>query len=130
MVGWPSGQRQQTVNLPASAYVGSNPTPTTIFCWADLAQQVEHIHGKDGVSGSSPEVGSIVQITPLRFLGIFHKAWRGFFFRDELKASYAITIIEIKENKFTKMKSKEVGYGWKLPIIPLSIFLLSSLATT
>ena len=25
---------------------------------ADLAQQVEHIHGKDGVSGSSPEVGS------------------------------------------------------------------------
>jgi hypothetical protein len=27
---------------------------------ADLAQQVEHIHGKDGVSGSSPEVGSSV----------------------------------------------------------------------
>ncbi len=26
---------------------------------ADLAQQVEHIHGKDGVSGSSPEVGSM-----------------------------------------------------------------------
>ena len=26
--------------------------------YADLAQQVEHIHGKDGVSGSSPEVGS------------------------------------------------------------------------
>ncbi len=30
-VGWPSGQRQQTVNLSARAYVGSNPTPTTIF---------------------------------------------------------------------------------------------------
>jgi hypothetical protein len=28
--GWPSGQRQQTVNLPAYAYVGSNPTPSTI----------------------------------------------------------------------------------------------------
>ena len=25
---------------------------------ADLAQQVEHIHGKDGVCGSSPQVGS------------------------------------------------------------------------
>ena len=57
MVGWPSGQRQQTVNLSAGAYVGSNPTPTT-SCSADLAQQVEHIHGKDGVSGSNPEVGS------------------------------------------------------------------------
>ena len=66
MVGWPSGQRQQTVNLSARAYAGSNPAPTTIFiarmplphAAADLAQQVEHIHGKDGVSGSSPEVGS------------------------------------------------------------------------
>ena len=29
---------------------------------ADLAQQVEHIHGKDGVSGSSPEVGSSEEI--------------------------------------------------------------------
>ena len=28
-VGWPSGQRQQTVNLPTFVYVGSNPTPTT-----------------------------------------------------------------------------------------------------
>ena len=26
--------------------------------YADLAQQVEHIHGKDGVFGSSPKVGS------------------------------------------------------------------------
>ncbi len=28
-VGCPSGQREQAVNLPAYAYVGSNPTPTT-----------------------------------------------------------------------------------------------------
>src|SRR5207245_203901 len=28
-VGCPSGQREQTVNLPASAYEGSNPSPTT-----------------------------------------------------------------------------------------------------
>ena len=42
-----------------TVYEGSNPSPTTIsYNEADLAQQVEHIHGKDGVSGSSPEVGS------------------------------------------------------------------------
>ena len=27
--GWPSGQWQQTVNLPTYVYVGSNPTPST-----------------------------------------------------------------------------------------------------
>ena len=27
--GWPSGQWQQTVNLPTNVYVGSNPTPST-----------------------------------------------------------------------------------------------------
>ena len=27
-VGCPSGQREQTVNLPADAYEGSNPSPT------------------------------------------------------------------------------------------------------
>jgi hypothetical protein len=27
--GYPSGQREQTVNLPAHAFVGSNPTPST-----------------------------------------------------------------------------------------------------
>ncbi len=30
MEGWPSGQWQQTVNLPTNVYVGSNPTPSTI----------------------------------------------------------------------------------------------------
>lgn len=28
--GWPSGQWQQTVNLPAYAFEGSNPSPSTI----------------------------------------------------------------------------------------------------
>ena len=28
--GLPSGQRQQTVNLPAYAFVGSNPTSSTV----------------------------------------------------------------------------------------------------
>jgi hypothetical protein len=31
MVGYPSGQRGQTVNLLAYAFDGSNPSPTTIF---------------------------------------------------------------------------------------------------
>jgi hypothetical protein len=30
MVGYPSGQRGQTVNLLADAFAGSNPAPTTI----------------------------------------------------------------------------------------------------
>ena len=29
-VGYPSGQREQTVNLPAYAFEGSNPSPSTI----------------------------------------------------------------------------------------------------
>src|SRR5688500_6143554 len=31
VVGYPSGQRGQTVNLLAYAFTGSNPVPTTIF---------------------------------------------------------------------------------------------------
>ena len=31
MVGYPSGQRGQTVNLLANAFDGSNPSPTTTF---------------------------------------------------------------------------------------------------
>ena len=31
MVGYPSGQRGQTVNLLAYAFIGSNPIPTTTF---------------------------------------------------------------------------------------------------
>ena len=31
VVGYPSGQRGQTVNLLAYAFAGSNPAPTTTF---------------------------------------------------------------------------------------------------
>jgi hypothetical protein len=31
-VGYPSGQREQTVNLPAYAFEGSNPSPTIDSC--------------------------------------------------------------------------------------------------
>src|SRR6266566_717186 len=51
-VGCPSGQREQTVNLPASAYEGSNPSPTTRR--AGVAQLVEHQPSKLRVTGSIP----------------------------------------------------------------------------
>ena len=35
LVGYPSGQRGQTVNLLAYAFDGSNPSPTTIFLPAE-----------------------------------------------------------------------------------------------
>ena len=40
-VGCPSGQREQTVNLPADAYEGSNPSPT--ITTASQAFQVDRV---------------------------------------------------------------------------------------
>jgi hypothetical protein len=37
LVGYPSGQRGQTVNLLAYAFTGSNPVPTTIFSPASFS---------------------------------------------------------------------------------------------
>src|SRR4051794_40226371 len=47
------------------AFAGSNPAPPTdrtckAGCQAQLAQLVEHLHGKEGVVGSSPTLGSLV----------------------------------------------------------------------
>ena len=55
MPGCPSGQREQTVNLPAM------PTLVRIHhpALALLAQLAEHFHGKEEVSGSNPEEGSV-----------------------------------------------------------------------
>ena len=48
LVGYPSGQRGQTVNLLAYAFTGSNPVPTTIFF--DLASRTgRHLPGTRGV---------------------------------------------------------------------------------
>ena len=86
----PSGQREQTVNLPAFAFGGSNP-PLSMECnmiggsssvgrarafqargrgfdsrlpllgaSAHVAQAVEHFLGKEEVTGSNPVVGSWV----------------------------------------------------------------------
>ena len=65
-MGYPSGQREQTVNLPANAYEGSNPSPTMQSCVgrvgrerreagvAGVAQLVERKPSKLDVAGSSP----------------------------------------------------------------------------
>ena len=52
-----SGQMLETVNLAPHGFEGSNPSlPTTKY--ADVAQLVEHLHGKEKVTGSIPVVGS------------------------------------------------------------------------
>ena len=70
-VGYPSGQREQTVNLPAHAFEGSNPSPTINregrtneeaaggrnkgrMRIAGVAQLVERKPSKLDVAGSSP----------------------------------------------------------------------------
>ena len=57
LVGYPSGQRGQTVNLLAYAFDGSNPSPTTTFTLSHCerpridvlqnSQVVEHHHEID-----------------------------------------------------------------------------------
>jgi hypothetical protein len=51
MQGCPSGQWEQTVNLPAQAFEGSNPSPCTIF--AGVAQLVERQPSKLNVASSN-----------------------------------------------------------------------------
>ena len=64
---FPSGQREQTVNLPAYAFGGSNPPRATILimilaschCDAGVAQLVEHQPSKLGVASSNLVARSI-----------------------------------------------------------------------
>ena len=81
MERFPSGQREQTVNLPANAYGGSNPPLSIrdagvaqvverepsklgvagsipVSRSAHVAQAAEHFLGKEEVTGSNPVVGS------------------------------------------------------------------------
>ena len=66
---WRSGQSHLTVNQATSVYGGSNPSLPTGFCWsvsafrnlrraAVVAQLVEHLHGKEKVTGPIPVNGS------------------------------------------------------------------------
>ncbi len=52
--GCPSGQRRRAVNPLAQAYVGSNPTPSSLVPFAGVAQMVEHQPSKLRVAGSNP----------------------------------------------------------------------------
>src|SRR5690606_6342987 len=58
--GMPEWSKGTVCKIVGSAYGGSNPPPPpTGFgrCFAQLAQLVEHFHGKEGVNGSSPLLG-------------------------------------------------------------------------
>ena len=55
--GCPSGQREQTVNLPAMPSEVQILLPAPIQL-APLAQQAERLHGKEEVCGSIPQGGS------------------------------------------------------------------------
>src|SRR5437667_8398645 len=86
LVGCPSGQREQTVNLPASAYEGSNPSPTTRR--AGVAQLVEHQPSKLRVTGSSPVARSArVAQSVERVLG-----------KDEVTGSIPVASLERKKS--------------------------------
>ena len=60
---WPKGAGCKPAG---SAFGGSNPPPciasrlATVSNHALLAQSVEHLHGKEGVDGSSPSEGSAI----------------------------------------------------------------------
>ena len=48
MEEWPSGQWQQTVNLPSYEFEGSNPSSSTIYLLeSDMAKHLNHIQIKD-----------------------------------------------------------------------------------
>jgi hypothetical protein len=64
MAWFPSGQREQTVNLPVYAFDGSNPSHATIVFVdvnAGVAQLVEHQPSKLGVASSNLVARSILE---------------------------------------------------------------------
>jgi hypothetical protein len=62
----PSGQREQTVNLPAQpSEVQILSPPPSIK--ARVAQQVEHFLGKEKVIGSNPIAGSIFDTKSIKY---------------------------------------------------------------
>lgn len=59
--GCPSGQRKPAVNRlaqPTQVRILLPPLGRKLAVSADVAQLVEHLHGKEGVDGSSPSEGS------------------------------------------------------------------------
>ncbi len=64
--GCPSGQREQAVNLPAHAYVGSNPTPSTA---ARPASGPRFRSGLFVLGSSAPPRGNEFRGAPPQVLG-------------------------------------------------------------
>ncbi len=63
LVGYPSGQRGQTVNLLAHAFPGSNPGPTTIFLLhGSFAQTTCNPLCPEAQASKSPLVGRVHQV--------------------------------------------------------------------
>jgi hypothetical protein len=103
--GCPSGQREQTVNLPAYAYIGSNPVPSTIL--------TDSVHGKYELVSASSSIGraSAFQAECRRFkpgLALCNntEVWRG---RD-LNHLAAIGN-EFDNEQVTAIESDHIGPG-------------------
>ena len=78
MGGYRSGQTGQTVNLLALRLRRFESCSTHLETkFADIAQSVERIHGKDEVPGSIPGVGSkqICHLDTSVFLSIYMSAF-------------------------------------------------------
>jgi len=79
--GCPSGQREQAVNLPAHAYVGSNPTPSTIVNAARTAR------------GTKPGMSN-----PRRGLRLPRSS------AGEAQTTFSAGVTQLVESQFSKLK--------------------------
>jgi hypothetical protein len=65
LVGCPSGQREQAVNLPASAYEGSNPSPTTPALLTTAARKSSGVrYGSHVTRSKTAGVTQLVECQP------------------------------------------------------------------
>src|SRR5690349_24830266 len=64
--GYPSGQREQTVNLPAYAFVGSNPTPSTSLSVGGVGP--DRALGRTGGDGDISGCSSMVEPQPSKLM--------------------------------------------------------------
>jgi hypothetical protein len=110
--GCPSGQREQAVNLPARAYVGSNPTPSTNLCLGSSAppRWNESSEAPPQVLGLQPQNARRVSLARRGSTGMtngnfrssklgMNPASRGF---DTTSVSAGVT--QLVESQFSKLK--------------------------
>ncbi len=70
----PRGNSSAVERQPSKLGVaGSNPVSRSIYLggaqWAHVAQSAEHVLGKDGVTGSSPVMGSSLNVVGREEMG-------------------------------------------------------------